>query len=205
MVNFLKNCSVVIYVGPFWAKETQAPTGFDNGSAFSMRTLQFIPLNLKMVWQPPLHLLHTYTEHHGCLQRQTGLSRASFNQQSFLWFFILLPNSSQLNTINLTIYFNFISHSISFRTESSTLREKRGGKAWKEKNGTKVGLLGDKKCNFTVNLLWCIISQQWGVGWYEPSLAPAEMLEHHQWLSGGASAVCQQNFWKKQRVEIHPS
>lgn len=44
----------------------------------------------------------------------TRLSRASFNQLSFLCLFILLPPSSQLNTINLAIYFNFISHSISF-------------------------------------------------------------------------------------------
>lgn len=52
------------------------------------------------------------------------------------------------------------------------VREERQ-RVWK-KTETKVWLLREIKCNFTVNLLWYIISQQWDVGWYEPCLAPVQ-------------------------------
>lgn len=57
------------------------------------------------------------------------------------------------------------------RTQSGTGREDGAGARGRRRKcrGVGVCLLGEIKCNFTVNLLWYIISQQWDVGWYNPS------------------------------------
>lgn len=117
---------------------------------------------------------HIWAEVRGPLyferRRSDCISRTSFPQPSF-WCSFIPPSSSQ-NAITLAIYVNFISHSITFQDAEQHWEGGWGGSEREKENaggGWRVCLLGEIKCNFTVNLLWYIISQQWDVGWYNPS------------------------------------
>lgn len=146
--------------------------------------------------------LHVQTEMGGSLivsnisRDSHYLWRASFKQLSFICFFIPLPLTHLHNWVPSISPFTltlFLTPLVS-RTQSSTGWGKGGEIDGVKKNEKKVWLLGEIKCNFTVNLLWYIISQQWDVGWYEPLLGTCtEQLEHQQWLSrerGEVQYVC---------------